>query len=127
HVMIPGRGFCGVTERLDFDKPLLAAVNGGAYAGGFEMVLACDIVIASETAQFALPEIKRGLFAGSGGIIRLAAQLPRAAALGIILSGGPVTAARAYELGLVTELAPAAEVLERTIAFAEAILANAPA
>jgi len=126
HVMIPGRGFCGVTERHDFAKPLICAANGSAYAGGFEMLLACDIVIANDSARFALPEIKRGLFAGAGGIVRMAQQVPRAAALGLILTGEPITAERAFQLGLVTALAPAGQVLEQAINTARIILAAAP-
>jgi enoyl-CoA hydratase/carnithine racemase len=121
--LIPGRGFCGITERA-VSKPLIAAVNGAAVAGGFEIVLACDLVVAAEGAAFGLPEIKRGLVALTGGVQRLAGQLPRAAAMEIILTGKPVSAERLLELGVINRVVPANRVLQAAIELADAVLAN---
>jgi enoyl-CoA hydratase/carnithine racemase len=120
HGLIPGRGFAGLTERRRH-KPLIVAVNGAAVAGGFEIMLAADIVVAAEHAIFALAEVKRGLFAFAGGIQRLARAVPRATALGLILTGEPLSAHRVWELGLVTEVLPGPEVLSRALALAEMI------
>ena len=118
--LIPGRGFAGITERRRA-KPLIVAVNGAAVAGGFEIVLAADIVIAADHAVFGLAEVKRGLFAFAGGIQRLARAVPRATALGLILTGEPLSARRIWELGLVTEVLPGPDVLPRATAIAETI------
>jgi enoyl-CoA hydratase/carnithine racemase len=123
HGLVPGRGFCGITER-SISKPVIAAVNGAAVAGGLELVLACDLVVASETAVFGLPEVKRGLVALTGGVQRLARQLPRAAALEIILCGTTMTAERFRELGVVNRVVPAATVLDEALSMAEAMLEN---
>jgi enoyl-CoA hydratase/carnithine racemase len=121
HGLIPGRGFAGLTERRR-TKPLIVAVNGAAVAGGLEIVLAADLVVASEAALFGLPEVKRGMFAFAGGVQRLARAVPRAAALGMILTGEPLTAHRLYDLGLITEVVPAVRVLPRAIEIAQQIL-----
>jgi len=121
--LIPGRGFCGVTE-TPCKKPLLAAVNGAAVAGGFEICLACDLVVAADTAVFGLPEVARGMVAFTGGVQRLARGLPRAAAMEFILTGGYLPAARLHQLGLVNRVVPRARVLDETLALAEAVLAN---
>lgn len=123
HGLIPGRGFAGVTERR-FKKPVIAAVNGAAVAGGFEIALACDIVVAADHAVFGLPEVKRGLFAFAGGVQRLARLLPRSAAMSVILSGEPVSAQRMYELGVVSALVPAADLRRTALDLADGILAN---
>jgi len=115
--LIPGRGFGGLTERRR-RKPLVVALNGTAVAGGFEIMLAADIVIAAEHAMLGLPEVKRGLFAFAGGVQRLARAVPRATALGLILTGEPIPVRRAWELGLVTEVVPAAELMPRALAIA---------
>jgi enoyl-CoA hydratase/carnithine racemase len=120
HGLIPGRGFGGITEARR-RKPLIVAVNGAAVAGGMEIALAAEIVIAADHAVFGLSEVKRGLFAFAGGIQRLARAVPRAAGLGIILTGEPVSAMRAHALGLVTEVVAAAELLPRALSVAEAI------
>lgn len=122
HGLIPGRGFAGITERRR-TVPLIVAVNGAAVAGGFEIILAADIVIAAEHALFGLTEVKRGMFAFAGGIQRLARMVPRATALGMALTGETVTAARAQALGLVTEVVPATRLMPRANAVAEAIAA----
>jgi enoyl-CoA hydratase/carnithine racemase len=122
--LIPGRGFGGVTERRR-TKPLVAAVNGAAVAGGFEIALACDIVIAAEHAVFGLAEVKRGMFAFAGGIQRLARAVPRQTALAIILTGEPVSAQRLHTLGVVSEVVPGPDVMPRAIAIGEAIAGHA--
>jgi enoyl-CoA hydratase/carnithine racemase len=120
----PG-GFAGVAQR-QFPKPLIAAVNGAALAGGCEIVLSCDLVVAADHAVFGIPEVKRGLIAAGGGLIRLARRLPYAVALELALTGEPMGAARALELGLVNRVVPAAEVVPAALELAEAICANAP-
>lgn len=118
-------GFGGLSHR-EFPKPLIAAVNGAALAGGFELVLSCDLVVAADHATFGVPEVKRGLVAAGGGVIRLAKRTHYAVALELILTGDPVDAARAYELGLVNKVVPAAEVMQAALALAERICENAP-
>ena len=118
-------GFGGITSR-QFSKPLLAAVNGHALAGGFEIVLACDLVVAADDADFGIPEVKRGLFAAAGGLIRLPNRIPTATAMELALTGDPIGADRAFELGLVNRVVPRAEVLDATFALAERVSANAP-
>jgi crotonobetainyl-CoA hydratase/dehydration protein DpgD len=99
-------GFPRLTERLELSKPLIAKVSGYALGGGFELALACDIVIAADNASFALPEAKLGLIAGAGGLFRLPRQIPFKVAMGHLLTGRAMSAQRAYELGLVNEVAP---------------------
>jgi enoyl-CoA hydratase/carnithine racemase len=125
HGLVPGRGFAGITERRR-QKPLIAAVNGAAVAGGLEIVLACDIVIAADHALFGLAEVKRGLFAFAGGIQRLARAVPRATGLAVILTGEPITADRAYALGLVSEVVPGDQLQKRAVEVAGAILQSDP-
>ena len=107
-------------------KPLVAAVNGLAYGGGFEMVLACDLLVAARSARFALPEVKRGLFALYGGVFRAAHALPPNLARELALTGEPIDAARAHALGLVNRLCDDNEVLPTALALAESICANSP-
>jgi dehydration protein DpgD len=102
-------GWPRLTERFDLAKPVIAKVRGYALGGGFELALACDIVVASEDATFALPEAKLGLMAGAGGVFRLTRQVPWKTAMGHLLTGRPMSARRAYELGLVNEVVPAEE------------------
>jgi enoyl-CoA hydratase len=118
-------GFCGLTQRRS-PKPIIAAVNGAARGGGFELVLACDLVVAAEHATFGLPEVKRGLIAGAGGVIRLPRRVPLAAALEIGLTGDPISADRAYQLGLVNRVVPLSELLDEACALAGTVAANAP-
>ncbi|MDH2902825.1 MAG: crotonase/enoyl-CoA hydratase family protein [Actinomycetota bacterium] len=118
-------GFAGITER-HFPKPLICAANGSAFAGGFEMLLSCDLVVAAEHAVFGIPEVTRGLVAGAGGLIRLPRRIARAVALEMALTGEPLSAARAYEVGLVNRVVPAAEVEATAMAMAQRICANAP-
>jgi crotonobetainyl-CoA hydratase/dehydration protein DpgD len=102
-------GWPRLTERFGMSKPLVARVNGYALGGGFELALACDIIVAAEHATFALPEARLGLMAGAGGVFRLTRQVPLRQALGHLMTGRRMSAARAYELGLVNEVVPAAE------------------
>jgi enoyl-CoA hydratase len=107
-------------------KPLIAAVNGLAFGGGFEMVLACDMVVASKSARFALPEVKRGLLALYGGVFRGARALPLNLAREMLLTGDPIGAERAFALGLVNRLVDDGGALAEALALAEAICANSP-
>jgi enoyl-CoA hydratase/carnithine racemase len=118
-------GFAGLVRR-QFPHPLIAAVNGPAVGGGFEIVLACDLVVAAETASFGLPEVKRGLMAASGGLIRLAQCLPPALAFELALTGERIDARRALELGLVNRVVPTGRALDEAMVLARQIAANAP-
>ncbi len=124
-IMTKRGGFGGLVQR-DFPKPIIAAVNGLAVAGGFELVLACDLVVAADDAGFGLPEASRGLLAAAGGPIRLAKRVPLAVALEIGLTGDPISAARAFQLGLVNRVVPAGEVVDEAVALAERIGRNSP-
>lgn len=102
-------GFGGITSRFDLFKPVIAAVNGLALGGGFEIALACDIIVAAEEARFGLPEPRVGLAALAGGMQRLPQYVPPKIAMGMMLTGKPITAAEAKQLGLVNEVVPLAE------------------
>jgi enoyl-CoA hydratase/carnithine racemase len=115
----PG-GFAGITQRT-FSKPIIAAVNGAALAGGCEIMLACDLVVAADHATFGIPEVKRGLFAGAGGLIRLPKRLPLAIALELALTGESIDADRALALGLVNRVVPAGRLIEEAFALADVI------
>jgi enoyl-CoA hydratase len=106
-------------------KPVIAAVNGAAVGGGFEMVLGCDLVVAAAHARFGLPEVKRGLMAGGGGTL-LGTRLPLALALEVALTGELIDAPRAAEWGLVNRIVPAEALLEASLALAATIAANGP-
>jgi enoyl-CoA hydratase len=121
----PGRGLCGITQTPP-RKPLVAAVEGWALAGGFELVLACDLVVAGASARFGVPEVKRSLVAGAGGALLLAQRIPRGLALEMLLTGEPVDAARAAEIGLVNRITGEGEAARTAIALAERIAANGP-
>jgi enoyl-CoA hydratase len=118
-------GFGGLTER-DFEKPLIAAVNGSALAGGLEIMLSCDLVVAADHAKFGIPEAKRGLIAGAGGLLRLPKRLPLAVAYELAMTGDPMDAVRAHALGLVNQVVPGDSVLTEALALADRIAANAP-
>lgn len=118
-------GFGGIAER-EFPKPLIAAVNGSCLAGGCEIMLSCDLVVAAEHATFGIPEAKRGLVAGAGGLFRLPKRLPLAIALEMALTGDPIDATRAYQLGLANRVVPIERLLDEALALAEAIALNAP-
>ncbi|MFI6506505.1 crotonase/enoyl-CoA hydratase family protein [Streptosporangium sp. NPDC050855] len=123
--VVEGRGFGGFVEAPP-TKPLIAAVEGYALAGGCELALACDIIIASEEAKFGLPEPKRGLVAGAGGVMRLPRRIPYHVAMEIALTGDHFPASRLYELGLVNHVTPAGEALTTAVELAKKIAANAP-
>jgi len=118
-------GFAGVT-RGERQKPLIAAVNGVALAGGFEITLACDLVVAAENARFGLPEVRRGIIPGEGGLQRLPRMMPPLRALELILTGEPIDAREAERLGLVNHVTRAEDVLSKAVELAESIAANAP-
>src|SRR5665213_2875624 len=122
---ITEKGFGGITKR-DFSKPLICAANGSALAGGFEMMISCDMVVAADHAKFGIPEATRGLVAGAGGLIRLPKRVPLTVAYELALTGDPIDADRAYELGLVNHVVASDQVLETAVALAERIAKNAP-
>ncbi len=122
---LEGRGFAGVCEAPPA-KPLIAAVEGYALAGGFELALACDLIVAAEDAVFGLPEAARGLVAGSGGLLRLGRRIPSGIALEHALTGAPIEASAAKHWGLVNRLAPSGHALEAALELADEISANAP-
>lgn len=118
-------GFGGIVSH-PISKPLIAAVNGFALGGGTEITLACDLAIAAENAVFGLPEVKRGIIAAAGGAFRLTAQLPPKIAMAMMLTGEPIDARRALELGLVNAVVPQDQLLSEAHKLAERIAANAP-
>jgi crotonobetainyl-CoA hydratase len=119
-------GFAGLTSRFDCDKPIIAAVNGVAMGGGFEIALACDLIIASENATFALPEPRVGLAALAGGLQRLPRQIGLKRAMGMILTARHVSAREGHELGFVNEVVPQGEALAAAVRWAETICKNSP-
>jgi enoyl-CoA hydratase len=119
------RGFAGITRRAA-DKPLIAAVEGFAVAGGLEVALACDLIVAAHGARLGLPEVKRSLVAAGGGLLRLPRVLPRNVAMEIALTGEPIDAERAHELGMINRLCEPGEALAEAIALAEQIAAGGP-
>ena len=122
---LPDRGFGGLTKKPPA-KPLIAAVEGYALAGGFELVLACDLVVAAEDAQFGVPEVKRGLAAAAGGLVRLPRQLPYRIALELALTGDMFPATRAQQYGLINRLTPKGGALAEAHRLAASIVANGP-
>ncbi|MBX3491922.1 MAG: enoyl-CoA hydratase/isomerase family protein [Parvibaculum sp.] len=123
---VPATGFAGLTARFDLTKPVIAAVNGVAMGGGFEIALACDLIIASDNAKFALPEPKVGLAALAGGLHRLPRQIGAKRAMGMILTGRQVPAAEGMELGFVNEVVPAAELMAAAKRWAGLIMECSP-
>ncbi len=119
-------GFGGLTSRFDLTKPIIAAVNGVAMGGGFEIALACDLIIASENALFALPEPRVGLAALAGGLQRLPRQIGTKQALGMILTGRRVSAAEGHTLGFVNEVVPQAKLMETAQRWAREICECSP-
>ncbi|MEM9037971.1 MAG: crotonase/enoyl-CoA hydratase family protein [Actinomycetota bacterium] len=118
-------GFAGITRR-ERTKPFIAAVDGFALAGGCEIVLSCDMVVASTRARFGIPEVKRSLLAAAGGLFRLPRALPRNVAMELALTGDPIDGQRAYDLGLVNVLCEEGRAVEEARALAARIEANAP-
>lgn len=125
-IEVPETGFGGITKNFQRKKPIIAAVNGVALGGGFEIALACDLIIASENALFGLPEPKVGLAALAGGLNRLPRQIGLKQALGMILTGRHVSAAEGKELGFVNEVVGVGGALEKAIEWAKVIAANSP-
>jgi dehydration protein DpgD len=119
-------GWPRLTERFDFSKPVIARVNGYALGGGFELALACDIIIASVPAVFALPEAQLGLVPGAGGAFRLARQLPLKMAMGYLLTGRRISASEALRLGLVNQVVPPGELDECVAEWTEDLVRSAP-
>ncbi len=122
---IDGRGLCGITETPPV-KPLIAAVEGWALAGGFELVLACDLVVAGHGARFGVPEVKRALVAAAGGALMLSQRIPRAVALEMLLTGDPIDSATAHAHGLVNRLVDDGGAADAAVELAGRIAANAP-
>lgn len=123
--MVEGRGFAGLTEATP-RKPLIAAVEGYALAGGLELAIACDLIVTADNSRFGIPEVKRGLAAAAGGLMRLPRQIPARVAMELAITGDFITAQRAYELGLVNQIVPAGTALEAAKALAARIVANGP-
>jgi enoyl-CoA hydratase len=122
---IEGRGLCGITMTPP-RKPLIGAVEGWALAGGFELLLACDLVVAARTARFGVPEVKRALVAGAGAALLLTRRVPFAVALELLLTGDPIDAARAAEVGLVNRVVDEGGALEAAVELAARIAGNGP-
>jgi enoyl-CoA hydratase len=118
-------GFAGIANR-ERTKPMIAAVDGPALAGGCEIALSCDAIVASRQAAFGIPEVKRSLVAAAGGLFRLPRVLPRNIALEMAMTGDPIDAERAYGFGMVNQLVEPGEVIDAALALAERICANAP-
>src|SRR5437870_7015591 len=121
----PRGGFAGLVQRQR-TKPLIAAIDGPALAGGCEIALACDLIVASTQSRFGVPEVKRSLVAAAGALFRLPRALPRNIALEMIMTGDPIDAERAAHLGMVNDLCEPGQTVERAMAMAERITANAP-
>jgi enoyl-CoA hydratase len=119
------RGFAGITRRAS-KKPLIAAIEGFAVAGGLEIALACDLIVASRGAKLGIPEVKRSLVAAGGGLLRLPRVLPRNIAMELALTGDPILAERGFELGLVNRLAEPGQALAQALELAEQIAVNGP-
>lgn len=122
--VVKGRGFAGITEAPP-KKPLIAAVNGYALAGGFELALACDLIVANNDAKFGIPEVKRGLAAAAGGLVRLPRQINYRLAMELALTGDFISAQRAYDIGLINQVVDG-DALDAALALATKICANGP-
>ena len=122
---LPGRGFAGITEKAA-DKPLIAAVEGFALAGGLEIALSCDLLVASKGAKLGIPEVGVGLFAGAGALSRLPRRVPYGMAMQMALTGEPITAEVAHDFGLVQVLTEKGEALDGALDLAARVAKNAP-
>ena len=122
---VPGRGFAGLTEASP-KKPLIAAVEGYALAGGLELAISCDMIVAADNSKFGIPEVKRGLAAAAGGLVKLPRQIPTRVAMELALTGEFISAQRAYELGLINQVVEAGTALDAAKALAAKIVANGP-
>ncbi|HKK22417.1 MAG TPA: crotonase/enoyl-CoA hydratase family protein [Pseudohaliea sp.] len=123
--VVEGHGFAGLVERR-VSKPLIAAVEGYALAGGFEVAISCDLIVAAEDSQFGIPEVKRGLAAAAGGLVKLPKQVSPRLAMELALTGDFISAARAAEIGLVNSVVASGTALEAAKALAAKIAANGP-
>jgi enoyl-CoA hydratase len=123
--VVEGRGFAGMCEYTP-SKPVIAAVEGYALAGGFEVAISCDLIVAADNAKFGIPEVKRGLAAGAGGLAKLPRQIPPRIAMELALTGDFISAQRALELGLINQVVPAGTALDAARALAAKIAANGP-
>lgn len=121
----PG-GFAGLTEFFDVGKPVIAAVNGLAFGGGFELALAADLMVVADHAEFALPEVQVGLVADSGGLLRIPARVPRAVAMEWLLTGRRISAAEALRWGLTNRVVPASDLLDAAFELAADVASSAP-
>lgn len=122
---VEGRGFAGIAQR-SADKPLIAAIEGFAVAGGLEIALSCDLIVAARGAKLGIPEVKRSLVAAGGALLRLPRRIPYHVAMELALTGDPIAAERGYELGLVNRLADPGGAVDVALGLAEAVAANAP-
>lgn len=125
-VSLPRNGYAGLAQRFDLDKPLIAAVNGVAVGGGFEIALCCDLIVASEKARFGLPEPHAGFVAVGGGVSRLVREIGSKRAMDLLLTGRQIDALEAKALGLVNEVAPANELEQAVRRWTSAILRGGP-
>ena len=119
------RGFAGITQRSS-KKPLIAAVEGFALAGGFEIALSCDLIVAARDARFGIPEVKRSLVAAAGALLRLPKRIPYHLAMELALTGEPISAKRAHDIGIVNRLAEPGAALDTAVELARQIARNAP-
>ena len=126
HKSFGAGGLAGLTELFDLDKPVIAAVNGYAAGGGFELALACDLIVAVPDATFSLPEVKLGLVPDSGGIFRLVRRMPRALAMELLLTGKPISATEAARWGLINRVVERDRLLDEVRALAAEVEAAAP-
>ncbi|MCR9126461.1 MAG: enoyl-CoA hydratase-related protein [Rhodobacteraceae bacterium] len=123
---VPASGFAGLSKRFDLEKPVIAAVNGFAMGGGFETALSCDIIIGADTSTYALPEVKVGFFAATGGVQRLSRYIGRMAARELLFTGRHLSADEALSLGVLNAVVPAADLMETAMAKAQEIAAQSP-
>ncbi|MFT5572511.1 MAG: enoyl-CoA hydratase [Cryomorphaceae bacterium] len=123
--VVEGRGFAGLTEAV-VEKPLIAAVEGFALAGGFEIMLSCDLVIAASNAKLGIPEVKRGLVAAGGGLVKMPRQMPKRLAMEMALTGNSISADRAYDIGLINKVVEPGAALDAAMELANTIKANGP-
>lgn len=123
--VVEGRGFAALTEYRS-SKPIIAAVEGYALAGGFELAISCDLVVAAEDSKFGIPEVKRGLAAAAGGLVKLPKQIPSRIAMELALTGDFISASRALELGLINRVCDSGAAVDAARALAAKIVANGP-
>lgn len=123
--VVEGRGFAGLCDAT-IEKPLIAAVEGFALAGGFEIMLSCDLIVAADNAKLGIPEVKRGLVAAGGGLVKMPKQMPKRLAMELALTGNSISATRALEVGLINRVVEAGSSLQHALELANTIKANGP-